>query len=66
MSRVQTGLEVLIGDYPEKIRGARIGVVCHPSNPNTSGPVGTSVFAINASNTRLVAKPHQRARLNAR
>ena len=32
MSRVQTGLEVLISDYPEKIRGARIGVVCHPAS----------------------------------
>ncbi|QQS55269.1 MAG: DUF1343 domain-containing protein [Candidatus Competibacteraceae bacterium] len=32
MSRVQTGLEVLISDFPEKIRGARIGVVCHPAS----------------------------------
>ncbi len=32
MSRVQTGLEVLISDCPEKIRGARIGVVCHPAS----------------------------------
>ena len=32
MSRVQTGLETLIHDLPEKIRGARIGVVCHPAS----------------------------------
>ena len=32
MSRVQTGLEVLISDFPEKVRGARIGVVCHPAS----------------------------------
>ncbi len=32
MFRVQTGLEVLIADYPQKIRGARIGVVCHPAS----------------------------------
>jgi len=32
MSRVQTGLELLIADYPQKIRGARIGVVCHPAS----------------------------------
>ena len=32
MSRVQTGLETLINDFPEKIRGARIGVVCHPAS----------------------------------
>lgn len=32
MSRVQTGLETLIREVPEKIRGARIGVVCHPAS----------------------------------
>ncbi|HRY16652.1 MAG TPA: DUF1343 domain-containing protein, partial [Candidatus Competibacteraceae bacterium] len=32
MSRVQTGLETLISEFPEKIRGARIGVVCHPAS----------------------------------
>jgi len=32
MSRVQTGLETLIHEQPEKIRGARIGVVCHPAS----------------------------------
>ncbi len=32
MSRVQTGLEILIHECPEKIRGARIGVVCHPAS----------------------------------
>ncbi|HQA25533.1 MAG TPA: DUF1343 domain-containing protein [Candidatus Competibacteraceae bacterium] len=32
MSRVQTGLETLINECPEKIRGARIGVVCHPAS----------------------------------
>lgn len=32
MSRVQTGLEVLMADCPQKIRGARIGVVCHPAS----------------------------------
>ncbi|HCK80411.1 MAG TPA: DUF1343 domain-containing protein [Candidatus Competibacter sp.] len=32
MFRVQTGLETLINEGPEKIRGARIGVVCHPAS----------------------------------
>ena len=32
MSRVQTGLETLVNDTPAKIRGARIGVVCHPAS----------------------------------
>ncbi|MBK7541933.1 MAG: DUF1343 domain-containing protein [Candidatus Competibacteraceae bacterium] len=32
MSRVQTGLETLIHDRPETVRGARIGVVCHPAS----------------------------------
>jgi uncharacterized protein YbbC (DUF1343 family) len=32
MSRVQTGLETLVNEFPEKIRGARIGVVCHPAS----------------------------------
>lgn len=32
MSRVQTGLETLIHEMPAKIRGARIGVVCHPAS----------------------------------
>lgn len=32
MSRVQTGLETLLHEYPHKIRGARLGVVCHPAS----------------------------------
>lgn len=32
MSRVQTGLETLLNEFPEKIRNARIGVVCHPAS----------------------------------
>lgn len=32
MPRVQIGLEVLIADCPGKIRGARVGVVCHPAS----------------------------------
>ncbi len=32
MSRVQIGLEALVNECPEKIRGARIGVVCHPAS----------------------------------
>lgn len=32
MSRVQIGLETLVNECPEKIRGARIGVVCHPAS----------------------------------
>jgi uncharacterized protein YbbC (DUF1343 family) len=32
MSRVQTGLEVLIQEAPAKIRGATLGVVCHPAS----------------------------------
>lgn len=32
MSRVRIGLETLIDEWPKKIRGARIGVVCHPAS----------------------------------
>ncbi|HYQ91889.1 MAG TPA: DUF1343 domain-containing protein [Candidatus Competibacteraceae bacterium] len=32
MSRVQTGLEVLVQEVPAKIRGAKLGVVCHPAS----------------------------------
>ena len=32
MFRVQTGLETLLKEFPEKIRNARIGVVCHPAS----------------------------------
>ncbi|HHW75812.1 MAG TPA: DUF1343 domain-containing protein [Xanthomonadaceae bacterium] len=32
MSRVQTGLETLLKEFPEKIRNSRIGVVCHPAS----------------------------------
>ncbi len=32
MSRVQTGLEVLLQEAPHKIRGAKLGVVCHPAS----------------------------------
>jgi uncharacterized protein YbbC (DUF1343 family) len=32
MSCVQTGLEVLLQDVPHKIRGAKLGVVCHPAS----------------------------------
>jgi uncharacterized protein YbbC (DUF1343 family) len=32
MSRVQTGLETLVTEFPKKIRGARIGLVCHPAS----------------------------------
>ena len=32
MSRVQTGLEILVNELPQKISGARIGVVCHPAS----------------------------------
>lgn len=32
MARVRTGLEVLVGERSELIRGKRIGVVCHPAS----------------------------------
>jgi uncharacterized protein YbbC (DUF1343 family) len=32
MPRVQTGLEVLVREVPRKIRGAKLGVVCHPAS----------------------------------
>lgn len=32
MPRVQTGLEALIDEFPQLIRGARLGVVCHPAS----------------------------------
>ncbi len=35
MSCVQTGLERLIKECPEKIRGLRVGIVCHPASVDT-------------------------------
>jgi uncharacterized protein YbbC (DUF1343 family) len=32
MSRVQTGLELLVQEMPRKIQGAKLGIVCHPAS----------------------------------
>jgi uncharacterized protein YbbC (DUF1343 family) len=53
MSRVQTGLEVLISDYPEKIRGARIGVVCHPASVDAE--LHHALDLLQAAGARIVA-----------
>ncbi len=53
MSRVQTGLEVLITDYPEKIRGARIGVVCHPASVDAE--LHHALDLLQAAGARIVA-----------
>ncbi len=53
MSRVQTGLEVLISDYPEKIRGARIGVVCHPASVDAE--LRHALDLLQAAGARIVA-----------
>ena len=53
MSRVQTGLEVLISGYPEKIRGARIGVVCHPASVDAE--LRHALDLLQAAGARIVA-----------
>ena len=53
MSRVQTGLETLINDFPEKIRGARIGVVCHPASVDAE--LRHALDLLQATGTRIVA-----------
>ncbi len=53
MFRVQTGLEVLIADYPQKIRGARIGVVCHPAS--VDGELRHALDLLQAAGARIVA-----------
>ncbi|MFZ1641029.1 MAG: DUF1343 domain-containing protein [Candidatus Contendobacter sp.] len=53
MFRVQTGLEVLIADYPQKIRGARIGVVCHPASVDAE--LRHALDLLQAAGARIVA-----------
>ena len=53
MSRVQTGLEVLVNDVPEKIRGARIGVVCHPASVDAE--LRHALDLLQAAGARIVA-----------
>ncbi len=53
MSRVQTGLEVLVSDYPQKIRGARIGVVCHPASVDAE--LRHALDLLQAAGARIVA-----------
>lgn len=53
MSRVQTGLEVLISDFPEKVRGARIGVVCHPASVDAE--LRHALDLLQAAGARIVA-----------
>ena len=53
MSRVQTGLETLINDFPEKIRGARIGVVCHPASVDAE--LRHALDLLQAAGARIVA-----------
>lgn len=53
MSRVRTGLEILVGDFPEKIRGARIGVVCHPASVDAE--LRHALDLLQAAGARIVA-----------
>ena len=53
MSRVQTGLETLINDFPQKIRGARIGVVCHPASVDAE--LRHALDLLQATGARIVA-----------
>jgi uncharacterized protein YbbC (DUF1343 family) len=53
MSRVQTGLETLINDFPEKIRGARIGVVCHPASVDAE--LRHALDVLQAAGARIIA-----------
>ncbi|MDS4021007.1 MAG: DUF1343 domain-containing protein [Candidatus Competibacter sp.] len=53
MSRVRTGLEVLISDFPNKIRGARIGMVCHPASVDAE--LRHALDLLQAAGARIVA-----------
>ncbi|MBK8183757.1 MAG: DUF1343 domain-containing protein [Candidatus Competibacteraceae bacterium] len=53
MSRVQTGLETLISEAPGKIRGARIGVVCHPASVDAE--LRHALDLLQAAGARIVA-----------
>lgn len=53
MSRVQTGLETLVNECPEKIRGARIGVVCHPASVDAE--LRHALDLLQAAGARIVA-----------
>ena len=53
MSRVQTGLETLINEFPEKIRGARIGVVCHPASVDAE--LRHALDLLQAASARIIA-----------
>jgi len=53
MSRVQTGLETLIDEFPQKIRGARIGVVCHPASVDAE--LRHALDLLQAAGARIVA-----------
>ncbi len=52
-SRVQTGLETLVNDCPEKIRNARIGVVCHPASVDAE--LRHALDLLQAAGARIVA-----------
>lgn len=51
--RVQTGLETLVNDCPEKIRNARIGVVCHPASVDAE--LRHALDLLQAAGARIVA-----------
>ncbi len=53
MARVQTGLETLINDFPQKIRGARIGVVCHPASVDAE--LRHALDLLQAAGARIIA-----------
>ncbi len=53
MSRVQTGLETLVNEFPEKIRGARIGVVCHPASVDAE--LRHALDLLSAAGAKIVA-----------
>src|SRR5512147_1137121 len=53
MSRVQTGLEVLIQEGSHKIRGAKLGVVCHPASVDAE--LRHALDLLHAAGTRISA-----------
>lgn len=62
MSRVQTGLETLIREQPEKIRGARIGVVCHPASVDAELRHALDLLQAAGARIRAIFGPEHGAR----
>ena len=62
MFRVQTGLETLVHEQPEKIRGARIGVVCHPASVDAELRHALDVLQAAGARVRAIFGPEHGAR----